>query len=39
MERVGDAREHVDELVNDLADTSLIALLMAFADKSAEATR
>jgi len=36
MERVGDAREHVDELIHDLADTSLIALQVAFADESAE---
>ena len=39
MERVVDAGEHVDELVDDLADTSLVALLMAFANKSAEVER
>lgn len=34
MEGIGDAREHVNELVNDLADGSFIALLVAFTDKS-----
>jgi hypothetical protein len=33
MESIGDAREHVTELINNLANASFVALLVAFADK------
>jgi hypothetical protein len=34
VESIGDAGEHVTELINNLANTPFIALLVALADKS-----
>jgi len=34
MKRVGGVAEHVDQLVNDLADSPLVSLLLAFSNLS-----
>jgi hypothetical protein len=36
LESIGDAREHVAELINNLANAPFVALQVAFADKSVQ---